>query len=300
MILWLLFIILAYFFFSLSSLGDKLILSGTPKPRTYTFYVGVLGLSVFLFLPFVEFRLPNTQTMLWIVAEAFVYIASVYVLFTAVKKFEISRVAVTIGAAQPVFVFIIVWLLWGGQAFSKTSILAFLLLLIGSIIISIEKKFKPQSGYFKLTLLAGLLFSVDYVITKIIFNAEPFLLSLFWMRVIAFFLVLLLLFSKNARKDIFAKKGFLNKKTASLLVATQTFGGLGLFFQSFAISLAPIAMLPILNSLRGVQYVFLFAMILILSLFLPKILKEKISKKIILQKTAAIIIIAAGLALLVF
>lgn len=307
MILWLLVIILAYFFFSLSSLGDKLILSGPPKPRTYTFYIGIFGLSVFLFLPFMDFSLPKSQSVLWIVSEAIIYILGVYATASAIKKFEVSKVATTMGALMPIFVLVMTWLVWGGQIISKTNLLAFMLLLAGGIIISIEKKIKPANGYFTIILLASFLFSLDYILTKIIFLTEPFLLGLFWMRLIASLLVLFLLLSRKARREIIdflnpVRNGVsngVNKKAASLLILTQTAGGTANILQAFAISLAPVAMLPILNSLRGVQYVFLFLITLFFSLFLPKILKEKISKKIILQKTFSIILIASGLTLLV-
>lgn len=297
---WLLVIILAYLFFGLASLGDKLILSGAPKPRAYTFYVGVAGLSVLLFIPFMQFNFPGRESIYWIILESAIYILGVYATFSAVKRFEVSKVAVTIGATQPMFVFAMTWLFWGGQIMSKTHIFAFAFLLLGSIAISLEKKFKAANGYLKITLLASFIFSVDYVITKIIFLAEPFLLGLFWMRLFSFLLVLFFLFIRNAREEIFSKQTFLNKKAASLLALTQTAGGVANILQAFAISLAPVAFLPILNSLRGVQYAFLFIMTLVLSLFLPKILKEEVSKTIILQKTLSIILIAAGLALLVF
>ncbi len=299
MSMWLLAIILAYFFFSLSSLGDKLVLSGPPKPKTYTFYVGLVGLSVLLFIPFMQFGLPGKESIYWIILEAITYILGVYTMFSAVKKFEVSKVAVTMGATMPIFVFVLTWLFWGQQIIDKTNILAFVLLLSGSIIISFEKKFRVADGYLKITLLASFIFSVDYVLTKIIFSTEPFLLGLFWMRMFAFLFVLFFLFSKNARKEIFSKKSFLNKKTATLMAFTQTAGGTANILQAFAISSVPVALLPILNALRGIQYAFLFLITLFFSIFLPKVLKEDISKKIVLQKTAAILIIAAGLALLV-
>ena len=51
MLMWLIITILAYLFFSFSSLGDKLVLAGKPKPNSYTFYVGVFGIFVILFIP---------------------------------------------------------------------------------------------------------------------------------------------------------------------------------------------------------------------------------------------------------
>jgi len=300
MAIWLLAIITAYFFFSLSSLGDKLILSGPPKPKSYTFYVGIIGLSVVILIPFMEFGLPEKNSFPWIISEAVIYILALYFMFSAVKKYEVSRVATTMGATMPLFVLALTWLFWGGQTMNKTNIIAFALLILGNIIISFEKNLKSANGYLKMTLLASFIFSVDYVLAKIIFLKEPFLLGFFWMRMFGVIIALLFLLSKKAREEIFAKQNFLNKKTASLLTFTQTSGGIANILQAFAISSAPIAMLPILNSLRGVQYAFLFLIVLSFSIFLPKILKEEISKKIIVQKIIAIILIAGGLALLVY
>lgn len=300
MLTWLIIIILAYFFFSLSSLGDKLILSGPPKPKAYTFYVGLIGLSVVILIPFMEFGLPSKESIFWIISEAIIYILGLYIMFSAVKRFDISKVATTIGATQPIFIFALTWLYWGAQTMSKANILAFGLLLLGNIIISFEKNFKSAGGYLKITLLASLIFSLDYVITKIIFLSQPFLLGFFWMRMFAVLFVLLFLISKNTRKEIFSKQTFLNKKTGALMAFTYTSGGAANILQAFAIALTPVAFLPILNSLRGVQYIFLFLITLFLSFFLPKILKEKISKTVIIQKIISIILIAGGLAILVY
>jgi drug/metabolite transporter (DMT)-like permease len=298
--MWLIAIILAYLFFSLSSLGDKLILSGKPKPKAYTFYVGLIGLSVFLFIPFMELRLPSKGLLIWIIAEAIIYLLALYTMFSAVKKFEISKVAVTIGAVQPIFIFILTWFVWKDQRMSAIHILAFILLLIGSIIISLEKNYQSTKGYLKITLFTAFLFSVDYVLMKFIFLTEPFLLGLFWMRIIAVLFALVLLLSKNTRHEIFSKQSFLNKKIISLMAFTYTAGGAANILQAFAISLTPVALLPILNSLRGMQYIFLFLITLFFSIFFPKILKEEISKRIIFQKITAIILIAGGLAILVY
>jgi succinate-acetate transporter protein len=90
-----------------------------------------------------------------------------------------------------------------------------------------------------------------------------------------------------------------NKKTQVAFLFAQASGGLGNFLQSFAIFLAPVAFLATINSLRGIQYVFLFMMTLFITLLFPKILKEKISRRIVFQKIISIIIIGVGLAILV-
>ena len=296
---WLIVIILAYFFFSLSYLGDKLILSGPPKPNSYTFYVGVISIFVVVFIPFIKFGLPGESSIFWIIAEAVVYLLGLYAMFSAMEKFDVSKVMTTIGATQPIFIFILTWLFWGPQAMSLSTIFAFLLLFIGSVIISFEKNSKTTGNYIKITLIASLLFSFDYIFSKIVFNQESFLQGFIWMRIFVFLFALVFLFWKNNRKEIFKKQDILNKKTGAIFVGTHTAGGIANILQGFAISLAPIALLPVVNSLRGVQYVFLFLITLFFSVFFPKILKEEISKTILIQKIISIILIVAGLAILV-
>ena len=68
--------------------------------------------------------------------------------------------------------------------------------------------------------------------------------------------------------------------------------------QNLAIALVGLAFLPFLNALQGVQYIFLFLIIIFLAKKFPKISEEKLTKKIILQKVISIILIGLGLAIL--
>ncbi|MCX6719635.1 MAG: hypothetical protein NTV36_00790, partial [Candidatus Staskawiczbacteria bacterium] len=252
MLSWLLVIILAYFFFSLSYLGDKLILSGPPKPNSYTFYVGVISIFAVLFIPFIKFGIPDGRVFIWIIAEALVYILGLYAMFLALENFDVSRVMTTIGATQPIFIFALTWIIWGPQLMGDADILAFVLLLLGGCLISFERKSKTNGNYLKITLLASVLFSLDYVFSKIVYINMPFLQGFIWMRIFVFLFTLLFLISKKNRKDIFQKQNILNKKTGIFFVMTHLFGGAANILQGFAIYLAPIAFLPLVNSLRGI------------------------------------------------
>jgi drug/metabolite transporter (DMT)-like permease len=297
---WLFIIILAYLFFSLSYLGDKLILSGPPKPNSYTFFVGAISIFVVIFIPFINFGIPDAKAFFWIIAEAIVYILGLYVMFVALERFDVSRVMTTIGAAQPIFIFALTWLFWGAQPMTKMSIFAFVLLVLGGILISFERNSKTNGDYLKITIFAALLFSLDYIFSKIVFLNQPFLQGFIWMRIFVFLFSLLFLISRNTRKEIFKKQNILNKKTGAIFIGTHLSGGAANILQSLAIYLAPVVFLPIVSSLRGIQYVFLFLMTLFLSVLFPKILKEEISEQIIAQKVIAIVLIVLGLAILVF
>lgn len=300
MIYWLLIAILAYLFFSLSSFGDKFVLDGSPNPKSYTFYIGFLNIFAILFIPFINFSWPSFNVLPWIILEAVVNILALYSLFYAVEKFEVSSVMSAVGSLQPIFIFVLTFIFWGLQPISKVEILAFALLIFGGYLISLEKNAKITRKHFKIVLLPAILFSFDYIFSKFVFLNQPFLQGLIWMRIFSFIFILTFLFSKTARKEIFRKKNFTNKKIKIVFFFGQIFGALATILQSFAISLAPIVFLPLVNALRGIQYVFLFVITLFLSLFYPKILKERISKQILVKKITAMIVIVFGLAILAF
>lgn len=301
---WLLVTILAYLFFGLASLYDKLVLTGTgrrlPQPSSYTFYVGVFSLFVIFLIPFAKnFSFPNAEGLFWILIDAVVHIIGLYAMFKALEKFDVSKVVTTIGATQPLFVLLLTWIAWGTQAMSSSDILAFIILFVGSIIISVEKNIELTGSYLKITGLSSLMFSLDYIFSKFIFINQPFLQGIIWMRLSVFLLALLFLLTRKGREEIFSKKLITDKKTQIFFLTGQICGGTANFLQSLAIALAPVAFLAIVNSLRGIQYVFLFVATLGLSVFYPKILKEELSLKIVFQKVVSVILIATGLALLV-
>ncbi len=295
---WLVITILAYFFWALSGVGDKLFLKGKPTPASYVFYMSAFGLLALVLIPFADFGIPEAVLLGWIALAALARFLSTYLWYTALEHFEVSRVLPAIGALQPVLMFFIAWVAFGEHIIMPKNILAFVLLILGGILISVEKKIRVNIKYSTLILVTALLVSLDFTFAKIVYSNTSFLNGFIWISVGVLFFALFLLFSKKDRRQIFSKEVILDKKEQGLFLVTQVFGGLGGIFYNFAIMLAPAAFFAVIGSLRGAQYAFLFLIVIILSLFWPKLFKEKLSSKIIFQKVAAIIIIAVGLAIL--
>lgn len=298
--LWLLVAVLSYLFFSLASLGDKLLLKDKINPKLYVFYVGIFSLSIVILIPFTKFGLPEPSILKWIILEAVVFISGAYYMFRALEKFDASKAIPVIGAIQPILVLVFSFLIWGDEVVVVKNIIAFLILLAGSIIISLEKKPDITLDFLKLVMVSALMFSLDYTFSKLVFLNMDFLAGLIWTRIFIFLFVLTFLFSRSFRLEVFSNKSVLSQNARVLFFSTQASGGLAIFLQSFAISLAPVASLAIVNSLRGIQYVFLFLFTTLLSFFYPQILKEGMSKVVILQKIFSIALIILGLIILSF
>jgi drug/metabolite transporter (DMT)-like permease len=298
---WLIVAILGYFAFALASLGDKIILGQSPRPRAFTFFVGVFNILAVFLIPFIDFGVPTGFTILWIVLDAIIYIFGIYGMFSALEKFDVSRVIPAIGATQPIFIFLLTWIFWGPQSLGTQQIVAFVLLLLGTIIISVNRTgdlFTKES--LKISLATALLFSMDFVFSKFVYLNLPFWQGFIWIRIISFIFALMLLIHPAFYKDVFGKKAKEKTKTSTglLFVSFQAAGGIATILQSWAIALAPIAYLAIINALRGVQYVFLFAFTVACTTCIPKVLKEDVSKGTLIQKISAILVIALGLGLL--
>jgi uncharacterized membrane protein len=297
--MWLLVSIVSYFFFALASLGDKIVLKKAPKPKLYAFYVGALSVLAVVLIPFIDFQLPSLSVWKWIVLDGIVYIWGLYVLFRALDKYEVSRVMPMTGAFQPIFIFILTWIFWPINQLSLTQadFLGFFLLFLGGMVISLERNYELTKDSFSLSSFAALLFCLDFIFLKFVLLEMPFLSGFIMVRLASAFFALFFLFDKEVRKDVFGGRKQ-KQEVGVIFLLAQAAGGLATILQSLAIALVPVAFLAIVNALKGVQYVFLFVLAVVFSYYLPGYLKEALSKRVLIQKLAAILIIGLGLVVL--
>jgi len=297
--LWLIIAILAYFFLALSSLGDKVYLKGKENPKSYVFYVGLLSGLVILLIPFIkDFSLPSLDILIWPILEGGVYILALYSMYYALERFEVSVVVPTMGGLQPIFILLLSMGFFQFTEISLQNIVALIVLIIGTFLISSSgKNVKIKGKELLFSLLPAALFALDVILTKQVFLTEPFLNGLVFMRITSCVVVLFFLLNKKFRKNIF-KRTNIKKSKANIFLMAQSAGGLGILLQSYAISLVPVLGLATLNALKGVQYIFLLIMTIIISAFFSKTLNEKFDKKTFSLKLVSIIIIAVGIALL--
>lgn len=299
--MWLIAAISAYIILAIVQLTDKYLLTGSiPNPKVYTFYVGIFGILVLAFIPFVNFSIPGfSQIVLAILAGA-VYVYALFWFFKALSLFEASRIILAIGGLVPLFTFGLVYIFsFGKEILSPTGITAFLFLVLGSVLINFEKEKSITSKSFQISVLVAFLFSLSFVLIKYVYLAQPFWNGFIWKSIGGFLMaVCFFIFFPEIKKEIFKKGEKFPKKTTAIFVTNQAAGAGANILQNWAIALAPLAYVAIINALQGVQYAFLLIFTIFLSLKLPQILKEEISKKILLQKISAILLIGGGLAIL--
>ncbi len=296
---WLTVIIVAYFLFAVVALGDKYLLAGAPSPKSYSFYVGILGGLVLVLIPFVGFSIPAFYQVLFCFLAGAMFIFALLGMFEGLERFEASRIIPAIGGITPLFTLLLVYFFSGRkEILGSWELLAFLLLLLGSVLITIKIGKRISFASLKISAVTAFLFALFFVLTKYVYIMLPFWTGFIWIRIGAFLVALFFIFFKEVRREIFAGKFTFNKKTGTFFILNQGIGVGASILQNWAIALTGLVYLSVINALQGVQYVFLFIFTIFLSLKFPKILKEEISKKIIFQKLLAILLIGTGLVIL--
>lgn len=89
-----------------------------------------------------------------------------------------------------------------------------------------------------------------------------------------------------------------NPRITIIFLLSQGAGALAEVIRSFAVFLIPLALLPFVNALLGIQYAAILAFAALLSWKFPHILKEHVSRGTVIQKVFAILLMALGLGLL--
>ena len=299
--LWLCITIFFYFLLAIVFLVDKYFLtSHVPKPEVYTFYIGLSWISVLLLIPFVDFYIPETSQIIisFLAGASFIY--GVFWFNKALCKFETSRVVPAVGALGPLFTFFIVYIFSSEKvALSFSGIVAFFLLILGSIFISLEKGKFINFQSLKNSFIAAFLFSLGSVLTKYVYLKQSFWNGFIWTKfggiLVAF---LFFIFYKEIREEIFKKRETFPKKSFLLFISNESLAAVSNILQNWAYNIVPMVYLAVIQAMQGVQYAFLLLLTVLLSFKFPNVIKEEVSKEIITQKIVAILLIGAGIAIL--
>ena len=301
---WLVIAIIAHFIFAIVFIVDKFLLSKTVlQPRAYAFYVGILGIFALLLIPFGFTLLPAGQIAASLIAGV-LFVLAILFFYKLIQLGEISRITPIVGGAVPIFTLILTYSFLG-ERLTGYQLVGFFLLVFGGVIMLWPRKdrINPPTGKASLTkkltlaIIAALFFAGSFVLTKFIFMEQPFINGFIWIRLGGFLGAWLLFFWPGNRQIIFKTTETIKGRSVGLLVSNKILSALAFVLLNYAIFLGSVALV---NSLQGVQYAFLLIVALFLSKKFPQILKEQISRGMILQKIMAILFIVLGLGILAF
>ncbi len=289
--------ILAYLFNAFSVTIDKFLLTAKiPQPLSYIFYISLASLLSLLLLPLTH--IPPSSALILASLSTILWTTGAYLMFSALKIGQTTRVIPIIGSLTPVFLFLHS-MLTGNITGSQGQ--AILILILGMIVLTLPSwKGKVIFREFSLEFLAALFFAVSYLILRQAYLQTDFLTVFVWSRLILIPLLVGLVLIPITRRLIFlAQSKSVNllpehhrHTTGILFIIGQICGGISELLLTYSISLATPALV---NSLQGTQYVFLLLLTFFLAKKYPTIFKDRGTTWSVILKITGIIFIALGL-----
>ncbi len=320
--MWLFITIGAYFINAGVYVADKFLLSKKIHSSiAYAFYVGVwsiFNVSLLYFWPWT----PTLQELTLDLLAGFLFLVTLVFWYKALHQSEASRVVPVVGALVPIFSFILSFVFLD-EVLSRQQLLAFIILICGGVLISIKHtkvyvfqkvitRFRevigdifgkvpsgvqPTGRILVNSVTAAVFFAAYYVLMKYIYMYQPFVGSFVYSRLGSFAGVILMLFVPEWRRVIFSQqRGAKTPKNLFYFLVIRLLAAAAFIMINYAISLGNVAMV---NALQGVQYLFLFVIIVLISNKFPKMLNEQLGGGVLLQKLIGTVLICLGLYLFI-
>ena len=173
-------------------------------------------------------------------------------------------------------------------------LIGFLFLFVAGLVVSYKKingSFKLSKAFYYM-LASTLLISVYYISSTHIYKVTSFWSAFMWLRLSSFSSVLLLLIP-SIRKQFIETFMNMKKSIKALIISKQFVDFLAFIVLGLAILNGPIALISALGS--AAAPIFIFALTVATTTYLPNLIKEEINKNIVFIKLAAILLIIAGI-----
>lgn len=304
--IWAILALLAYFLNAFTATMDKFLLSRTmPSAVSYAFYSGLLGVAALFLAPW-GLAWPGYPIFLISIFSGLTFFFGLLAFFSIVRHGEVSRLVVLVDGLTPVFILVISYLFLA-ERLRAYDLLAFVLLVGGGLLISFDARIWTRAAAlngdrkrwidgFGIGVLAAFLFAISYATLKYVFIYQSFISGFVWSRLGSVFGALLILLIPNIRREIFAP-GFTMRdwRSGGLFFTNKIFAAIALILLDYAIYLGSVSMV---NAMQGIKYAFLFILVFTISKFRPNIIYERLNIFDVLQKSAAIIMIGCGLAVM--
>lgn len=295
---WVIFALLSRALWAADNIVDKLLIGKYLKDSVVLTLIA--GISA-LFLSFVIIVFNGLEwiglgaTALAIFAGAF-QIVAVFAFYQAASKEEISRV-IPLFQFTPPFVLVFSFLFLG-EVLTANYYLAFVLILLGGFLISLQKTegvFKLRSAFWWMV-LSSVIYAVQVIILKSLYVTYPFWDLTVYLGFGEFIPTpILFLFISNFRGRF--TRGLSDLKPAGwvLLVLAMFFVTTASLSGFWALTSGPVSLISVF---RGFQSVFVLIYAITFSIWLPKIFKEELSKSVLGIKAIAIFLMLIGLYLI--
>ena len=284
------------------ALIDKYIVSTkkVPDPLYYAFLVSLLSaFSIFIFffsfipIPIPELSIPSfknieffttTIVTLSLVSGAAFFFA-LFGLFKALRNTDASDVIPIVGSVSALFALPLGYYLFDTRL-SNTFLIGIFLLIIGSFVLS---HYRFKKGVLLTAIMSGLFFALHFISLKLLFETTNFDNAFFWSRM-GIVVAALVFFIPRWN---FCRACYVGSTKGSnvLIVGNKILAGIASFLIIKAIDLSNVALV---QSLGGLQFVFLLIIGVSMGRFLPPACGENQRGQYKIQKTVAVSMLVSG------
>ena len=225
------------------------------------------------------------------------YITATVLYFKAMQENDASIISIMFQMI-PVFSYILALILFK-ENLSIKQIIGSVLIIFSAIIISFnfneKKNDKKKLKAFILMTISSLLYAGYFILFDVGIRHSEYYSCAFWYQIGFLIVGIILLCIKSFRKPCvkaIKKNGF---RFFELNTLNEAFNLIAVLIVNFANVTIPVALV---NVLTGFQGAFAFILGILGTIFIPKYIKEDLSKNIIIQKVISIAIGAIGLVIL--
>ena len=289
---WLIFTFIATVFWAVGVVIDKYILTKHMQdPFSYQLLYTIAETPILLLPLFTSISSALPWSLLGIVGGLGIY-PGLILYFKAMAIEEASRV-ISLWYISPIFVLLLAYVFLE-EKLSLPSYLGVVFLVLGAIFISYrkEKGKKPvMSPALGLILASGVVFSGYEVLTKYVLDAIDYPSYLFWNFIGTAMVGFSLFCFPKIRGNFLSDIKRVNRTVLFWRIINTSLSLIATVFYYIAISGGPVSLVSAASS---IEPFFVFAFTLLLSLFVPRILKEETGKRVVTVKALAIILIFVG------
>lgn len=297
---WFLFAILAPFLWGLVNHIDRYLLSksfrgngvGTILIFSSLFsFVLVIFIGLFLKTPVFDLSFIDGVSLVLIGGLG----ALGFYCYLAALDIEETSVVVPFLQLGPIFGYILGYLVLG-EVLTANQIMASVLILAGVVVLSfdfdIDNNIQFKKKMIILMIGSSFFFALHDTLFKEIAIRDEFWVSTFWQYLgLTFSGIFILIFVPKFRKQFFLMFKLNKPSVFSMNIFSETLYLLANLASNFAMLLAPVALVLVVSSY---QPLFVFLIGTFLTIFFPNIVKEKITKRHLVQKIVSVIIIVTG------
>lgn len=291
---WIYFSIIAQGIWAITSLIDKFVISKgyIKNPVVYIVLNGAMNVLLVFLLPFIGIEPLEFPDFLIALFAGIMLSAAVTVYYKAVHYEEISRIKI-IFQMEPILVLLLSFMFLG-EILTKNHALGFSFLFIAGVIVSYKngkQTFKISKAFYYC--LIAMIFAALYIIAaKHTLSVTSFWSAFMWLRVTSS-TALFVLFSKSIRSQFMETFKNMKNNIKGLLVFKMIVDFSAFVFAYYALFKGPASLVVALE--LAAAPLFTFALALFITIYFPKIIKEKIDKKSILTKLLALVFIVIGI-----